>query len=84
MKRIAILGSTGSIGTNALDVIRRNPDKFKVVGLTANANFSSLAQRNAKTSIFSLEYTSMYHNAVPNKDDKKIPIISTHLNIHFV
>jgi len=45
MKRIAILGSTGSIGTNALDVIGRNPDKFKVVGLTANANFSFLARQ---------------------------------------
>ncbi len=45
MKRIAILGSTGSIGTNALDVIKRNPDKFKVVGLTANANFTSLAHQ---------------------------------------
>ncbi len=33
MKKIAILGSTGSIGTQALDIIEQNPDKFRVVGV---------------------------------------------------
>jgi 1-deoxy-D-xylulose-5-phosphate reductoisomerase len=32
---VAILGSTGSIGTQALDLVRRNPDRFRVVALTA-------------------------------------------------
>jgi 1-deoxy-D-xylulose-5-phosphate reductoisomerase len=35
MKSVTILGSTGSIGTQALDVVRRHPDRFKVVGLSA-------------------------------------------------
>jgi 1-deoxy-D-xylulose-5-phosphate reductoisomerase len=35
MRSITILGSTGSIGTQALDVVRRNPDRFKIVGLSA-------------------------------------------------
>jgi len=35
MKSVSILGSTGSIGTQALDVIRHNPDRFKVAGLSA-------------------------------------------------
>lgn len=35
MRDVVILGSTGSIGTQALDVIRRNPDRFRVVGLGA-------------------------------------------------
>jgi 1-deoxy-D-xylulose-5-phosphate reductoisomerase len=35
MKSVTILGSTGSIGTQALDVIRHNADRFKVVGLSA-------------------------------------------------
>ena len=35
MRSITILGSTGSVGTQALDVVRRNPDRFKVVGLSA-------------------------------------------------
>ncbi|MEN9607197.1 MAG: hypothetical protein RL605_1025, partial [Actinomycetota bacterium] len=43
MRRIIILGSTGSIGTQALDVIRANPDRFRVVGLSAGQNGELLA-----------------------------------------
>jgi 1-deoxy-D-xylulose-5-phosphate reductoisomerase len=35
MRSVTILGSTGSIGTQALDVVRRNPERFRVVGLSA-------------------------------------------------
>ena len=35
MKKIAILGSTGSIGTQALDLCRRHPDRYRVAALTA-------------------------------------------------
>ena len=35
---IVILGSTGSIGTQALDLVRANPDRFRVVGLTAGGS----------------------------------------------
>ncbi len=45
-RRIAILGSTGSIGTQALDVVRQHPDKFEVELLTAN-NSSELLIRQA-------------------------------------
>lgn len=38
MKRILILGSTGSIGTQTLDIIRANSDKFKVEGLAVSTN----------------------------------------------
>ena len=41
-KRIAILGSTGSIGTQALEVIHQNPEKFEVEVLTANNNVDIL------------------------------------------
>jgi 1-deoxy-D-xylulose-5-phosphate reductoisomerase len=44
-KRIAIFGSTGSIGTQALDVIDRNPDKFSVAVLTCNSNDKQLIQQ---------------------------------------
>ncbi len=44
MKAVTILGSTGSIGTQALDVVRHNPDRFKVVGMSAaGANTELLA-----------------------------------------
>ncbi|MGI6004055.1 MAG: 1-deoxy-D-xylulose-5-phosphate reductoisomerase [Christensenellales bacterium] len=38
MKKIAILGSTGSIGTQALDVVSRHPDELEVVAMTAGSN----------------------------------------------
>ncbi len=44
-KRIAILGSTGSIGTQALDVISKNPDHFEVEVLTAYNNVELLAKQ---------------------------------------
>jgi len=44
-KNIAILGSTGSIGTQALEVIRANPDKYEVFALTANNNVDLLIQQ---------------------------------------
>src|SRR5262245_2399573 len=42
MRSLAILGSTGSIGTQALDVVRRNPDRFRVVGLGAGTSHELL------------------------------------------
>jgi 1-deoxy-D-xylulose-5-phosphate reductoisomerase len=46
-KRVAILGSTGSIGTQALDVIARHPERFEVVGLAAGRNTGLLAEQIA-------------------------------------
>lgn len=41
-KRIAVLGSTGSIGTQTCDVVRKNPDKFEISVLTAHSNWQLL------------------------------------------
>ena len=49
-KRVAILGSTGSIGRQALDVISRYPDRFEVVGLAAGRNTALLAEQREKFS----------------------------------
>ena len=43
MKTVTILGSTGSIGKSTLDLVRRNPDAFRIRGLTANTNVEALA-----------------------------------------
>jgi 1-deoxy-D-xylulose-5-phosphate reductoisomerase len=43
MRHIAVLGSTGSIGVNTLDVIRKHPDRFKLVALTASKQLELLA-----------------------------------------
>ncbi len=48
MKRIAILGSTGSIGRSALDVVEAHPDRLRVVGLAAGENSELLAAQMAK------------------------------------
>lgn len=45
LKQVTILGSTGSIGVNTLDVIRAHPDRFKVVALTAAKQIERLAEQ---------------------------------------
>lgn len=44
-RKVAILGSTGSIGTQALDVIARHADRFEVVGLAAGRNLELLTKQ---------------------------------------
>jgi len=45
VKQVAILGSTGSIGVNTLDVIRAHPERFKVTALTAAKQIDRLAEQ---------------------------------------
>lgn len=49
-RRVVILGSTGSIGRSALDVIRRSPEEFEVVGLGVHSNTGRLAEQIAEFS----------------------------------
>jgi 1-deoxy-D-xylulose-5-phosphate reductoisomerase len=56
MRRIIVLGSTGSIGTQALDVIRANPRRFELVGLAAGSNAQLLAEQAAR---FRVEDTAL-------------------------
>jgi 1-deoxy-D-xylulose-5-phosphate reductoisomerase len=44
---VCVLGSTGSIGENTLDVISRNPDLYRVAALTAHRNVARLAEQAA-------------------------------------
>src|SRR5258708_39439440 len=44
-RRIAVLGSTGSIGQQTLDVVRSFPDQFQVIALAARSNVSLLSQQ---------------------------------------
>ena len=55
MKKILILGSTGSIGTNALELIRNNREKYEVVGISGNKNIELL-----KKQIEEFKPTSIY------------------------
>ena len=56
MNGVAILGSTGSVGENTLDVIARHPDRFRVIALGANRNVEKLAAQCLK---FSVPYAAM-------------------------
>lgn len=53
---VAILGSTGSIGENTLDVVARHPDRFRVVALGANRNVEKLADQCLR---FGVPYAAM-------------------------
>ena len=50
-KRIAILGSTGSIGSQTLDVVRQHPDRFEVRVITAGSNAALLAEQAREFSV---------------------------------
>ena len=56
MKSLALLGSTGSVGVNTLDLVRRFPDDFKVRGLVAGRNLKLLASQVKE---FSPEWVSI-------------------------
>ncbi len=45
MKAITLLGSTGSIGTQTLEIVAQHPDKFRLVGIAAGSNVELLAQQ---------------------------------------
>jgi 1-deoxy-D-xylulose-5-phosphate reductoisomerase len=49
MKTVSILGATGSIGTSTLDLVEREPDRFRVRALTANCDVAKLAAAARRT-----------------------------------
>ncbi|GAB4084953.1 1-deoxy-D-xylulose-5-phosphate reductoisomerase [Myceligenerans cantabricum] len=51
MRSVTILGSTGSIGTQAIDVVRRHPDRFRVDALSAGGDVAGLAKQAAELGV---------------------------------
>ena len=45
MKAITLLGSTGSIGTQTLDIVAQYPDQFRIVGMAAGRNLNLLVEQ---------------------------------------
>lgn len=70
MKRITILGSTGSIGTQTLDVVRKNKDKFEVVAISANSSVDLLLEQILE---FNPKYVAIYNEESANKLKNMIP-----------
>ena len=58
-QRILILGSTGSIGTQALEVIADNPDKFEVVGIAAGGSNPQLIIEQARRLNLSFDHVAV-------------------------
>ena len=69
MKGLSILGSTGSVGVQTLDVIRTYPDKFDVIGLAANSNHEALADQVREFSpavVSCSSYPPMFQKSLPS------------------
>lgn len=70
MKRIAVLGSTGSIGTQALDILEQYPHEYKIAALSANENIDllekqALRYRPAKLGVVNAEKAEMLRRRIP-------------------
>ena len=74
-KKIVILGATGSIGLNAIDIIEKNPNLFKIVGLVANSNFKKMEELSRK---FLPEKIAFYNKNI----NKKIKLENFNKNVH--
>ncbi len=72
MKKISILGSTGSIGVNALDIVARHPDRFQVVALAGGVNLEKMEEqilrfRPELVSLLDPESVSRLRESLPGK-----------------
>ncbi|HKY70890.1 MAG TPA: 1-deoxy-D-xylulose-5-phosphate reductoisomerase [Nitrospira sp.] len=78
MKSIVILGSTGSIGTNTLDIVERFPEEFRIVGLTAGNNDEMLAEQVRR---FRPQAVAMSTEAAAHKLGRRCSGLSTEILI---
>lgn len=69
MKKVVILGSTGSIGRSALEVIKIFPDKFKVLGLSAKSSIHILEEQIKK---FNPKYVAIFEKKAYKELRKKV------------
>jgi 1-deoxy-D-xylulose-5-phosphate reductoisomerase len=78
--RVAVLGSTGSIGTQALDVLGRHPDAFEVVALATGRNETLLAEQAARhgpreTAVTGADVGRL--EAIATRDDVDLVVVAT-------
>ena len=76
MKKLIILGSTGSIGTQALDIARANPDKYTIVGLAAGSN-AELLENQARE--FGVKAVALFDTKAA--DELKIKLADTNIKV---
>ncbi|MBQ8280869.1 MAG: 1-deoxy-D-xylulose-5-phosphate reductoisomerase [Lachnospiraceae bacterium] len=73
MKSLTVIGSAGSIGTQTLDIVRENPDRFKVVAIAANKNVSQI---EAQIREFMPAYVCMYDELAAQELRTKVADLS--------
>ena len=93
-QKLAILGSTGSIGTQVLEVVRQHPDFFEIVALTANGSWELLADQinefNPEMALIcNDDHYSDLKNSVSVDSEilsgiENLPVIATHPNVDVV
>lgn len=70
MKKIAVLGATGSIGRQALDIIEKNPERFCVTAMTAHSSSAELAELAKK---FGVKYLGLTGSGGDSDFEKLLP-----------
>ncbi|NLV94329.1 MAG: 1-deoxy-D-xylulose-5-phosphate reductoisomerase [Candidatus Riflebacteria bacterium] len=76
MKNIALLGSTGSIGQNTLEIVRKYPNRLKIKALTAGNNWQLLAEQALE---FNPEYVALA--STKNEADLKAALANTNIKV---
>lgn len=80
MKRLTVLGSTGSIGTNTLSVVRQNPEKFQVLALVAGKNVAEMAKQclefNPKYAAMADELSAKALRTILSENNNKTEVLS--------
>ena len=92
-KGLAVLGSTGSIGRHALDIVRSNPDKFRVVGISARSRVHLLAEQfqafhPARVAVWEEEHAHAFTRLTGHRDvfvgDPGLTELATHPEVDIV
>ena len=76
MKKVAILGSTGSVGKQTIDIIRKNKQKFKILLLTANKNHNLLSKQIKEFDVKNVIVSDHKSYLILKKKFKNIKIIN--------
>ena len=82
-KKIAILGSTGSIGKYTLDIIRKDKKNFQIILLTSNKNYKKLIKQAKEFKVKNiLIYNDKYYESLKARlKNKKINIFSRKIKL---
>ena len=76
MKKVAILGSTGSVGKQTIDIIRKNKQKFKILLLTANKNHNLLSKQIKEFNVKNVIVSDHKSYLILKKKFKNIKIVN--------